>query len=88
MKKHGLLLEPHTGRRRLREHDGQVSTSRSNCRWCSDVLEFTCGNGEVVRIAFAIDCHDREGHQLGRHERRHLRRDDPRYDGSMHRDAL
>jgi putative transposase len=23
-------------------------------------MEFTCWNGEVVRIAFAMDCHDRE----------------------------
>jgi putative transposase len=29
MKKHGLLLERHTGRRRLREHDGQVATIRN-----------------------------------------------------------
>jgi putative transposase len=60
MKKHGLLLERHTGRRRPREHDGQVATIRSNCRWCSDTLEFACWNGEVVRVAFALDCHDRE----------------------------
>ena len=60
MKKHGLLLERHTGRRRAREHDGQVATIRSNCRWCSDALEFTCWNGEVVRVAFVLDCHDRE----------------------------
>ena len=60
MKKHGLLLERHTGRRRPREHDGQVATIHSNCRWCSDALEFTCWNGEVVRVAFALDCHDRE----------------------------
>src|SRR5229473_622607 len=60
MKKHGLLLERYTGRRRPREHDGQVATIRSNCRWCSDALEFTCWNGEIVRIAFALDCHDRE----------------------------
>jgi len=60
VKKHGLLLERHTGRRRPREHDGQVATIRSNCRWCSDALEFTCWNGEVVRVAFALDCHDRE----------------------------
>ncbi len=60
MKKHGLLLERHTGRRRPREHDGRVATIRSNCRWCSDALEFTCWNGEVVRVAFALDCHDRE----------------------------
>jgi putative transposase len=26
----------------------------------SDGLEFTCWNGEVVRLAFALDCHDRE----------------------------
>ena len=60
MKKHGLLLERHTGRRRLRVHDGQVATIRSNVRWCSDGLEFTCWNGEAVRVAFALDCHDRE----------------------------
>jgi transposase InsO family protein len=24
------------------------------------VLEFTCWNGETVRVAFALDCHDRE----------------------------
>ena len=60
MKKHGLLLECHTGHQRLREHDGQAATIRSNCRWCSDALEFTCWNGEVVRVALALDCHDRE----------------------------
>ena len=60
MKQHGLLLARHTGRRRPREHDGQVATLRSNIRWCSDGLEFTCWNGEVVRVAFALDCHDRE----------------------------
>ena len=47
-------------RRRPREHDGQVATLRSNVRWCSDGLEFTCWNGEIVRVAFALDCHDRE----------------------------
>ena len=60
MKKHALLLERHTGRRRPREHDGQIATIRSNCRWCADTLEFACWNGELVRIAFALDCHDRE----------------------------
>ena len=60
MQKHGLLLAPCTGRRRPRPHDGRVATLRSNIRWCSDGLEFTCWNGEVVRIAFALDCHDRE----------------------------
>ncbi len=60
MKKHRLLLARHTGRQRPREHDGQVATIRSNVRWCSDALEFTCWNGEIVRVAFALDCHDRE----------------------------
>jgi putative transposase len=35
-------------------------TSRSDGRWCSDALEFTCSNGEIVRVAFAPDSHDRE----------------------------
>ncbi len=60
LKKLGLLLARHTGRRRAREHDGQVATLRSNIRWCSDGLEFTCWSGEVVRVAFVLDCHDRE----------------------------
>src|SRR5207302_5980130 len=46
MQRHGLLLARHTGRRRPRKHDGQVATLRSNIRWCSDGLEFTCWNGE------------------------------------------
>src|SRR4051794_16079698 len=60
MKKHGLLLQPYTGRRRAREHDGKIITIRSNIRWCADALEFTCWNGEIVRMAFVLDCHDRE----------------------------
>src|ERR1700687_3939535 len=55
-----LLRPRHPGRRRPRDHDGQIATLRSNIRWCSDGLEFTCWNGEVVRLAFALDCHDRE----------------------------
>jgi putative transposase len=60
MRKHGLLLQRPTGRRCPRQHDGRVITIRSNIRWCSDALEFTCWNGEIVRVAFALDCHDRE----------------------------
>jgi putative transposase len=37
-----------------------VATIRSNVRWCSDALEFGCWNREIVRVAFALDCHDRE----------------------------
>ena len=50
MKKSGLLLARHTGRRIPRAHDGTIMTSRSNERWCSDALEFTCWNGEIVRV--------------------------------------
>lgn len=32
----------------------------SNQRWSSDALEIACWNGEVLRVAFAIDTHDRE----------------------------
>src|SRR5215475_8640664 len=60
MKRHGLLLQPHTGRRKGRLHDGKVVVMRSNLRWCSDVFEITCWNGEIVRIVFVIDAHDRE----------------------------
>ena len=60
MKKNGLLLARHTGHRVARAHDGTIMTSRSNERWCSDALEFTCRNGEIVRVAFALDSHDRE----------------------------
>ena len=33
---------------------------RSNLRWCSDSFEFSCWNGEVIRMAFIIDAFDRE----------------------------
>ena len=32
----------------------------SNIRWCSDGLGLPAGNGEVVRLAFPLDCHDGE----------------------------
>ncbi|MGE0653418.1 MAG: IS3 family transposase [Alphaproteobacteria bacterium] len=60
MRREGLLLTPHTGRRRGRVHDGKVVVMRSNLRWCSDAFEVTCWNGEIVRVVFAIDAHDRE----------------------------
>ena len=60
MQRHGLLLERHTGRRPGRTHDGKVVVAASNLRWCSDGLEVTCWNGEIVRVGFAMDAHDRE----------------------------
>jgi transposase InsO family protein len=55
-----MLLQPHTGRRPVRAHEGSVIAPASNQRWASDGLELPCWNGGVVRIACAIDTHDRE----------------------------
>ena len=60
MKVHGLLLERHTGTGEERRHDGRVAVDRPNTRWCSDGFEISCDNGERVRIAFTLDCCDRE----------------------------
>lgn len=59
MKVHHLLLPKYTGRP-ARLHEGTVITLTSNMRWCSDTFEILCFNGEKVRVAFAMDCCDRE----------------------------
>lgn len=43
-----------------RKHEGKVAVKESDTRWCSDGLELACDNGERVRVAFALDCCDRE----------------------------
>jgi putative transposase len=60
MKAHGLLLERHTGKGEERRHDGRVAVDHPDTRWCSDGFEIGCDNGERVRIAFTLDCCDRE----------------------------
>jgi len=60
MKVHNLLLVRHTGVAEERRHDGQVAVERSNIKWCSDGFEIGCDNKEKVRVAFALDCCDRE----------------------------
>ena len=61
MREHGLLLQRHTGRPPdTRSHDGRIAVDRSNLRWCSDGFEIGCDNAERVRVAFALDCCDRE----------------------------
>lgn len=60
MKAHGLLLQRHAGGAAERRHDGRVAGEHSNRRWCSDGFEIGCDNGEKVRVAFALDCCDRE----------------------------
>ena len=56
---HGLLLARHAGGAE-RRHDGRVAVPERNTRWCSDGFEIACDNGERVRVAFALDCCDRE----------------------------
>lgn len=60
MRVHGLLLLRHAGGADERKHDGKIAVARSNLRWCSDGFEITCDNAEKVRVAFALDCCDRE----------------------------
>ncbi len=60
MRHHGLLLQRHSGKDESRRHDGRVAVDRSNLRWCSDGFEIGCDNHEKVRVAFALDCCDRE----------------------------
>jgi len=60
MKAHGLLLERHTGNGEERRHEGRVAVDRPDTRWCSDGFEIGCDNGERVRVAFTLDCCDRE----------------------------
>ena len=59
MKRHGLLLQRHASGAE-RRHDGRIAVAEPNLRWCSDGFEVACDNGERVRIAFALDCCDRE----------------------------
>lgn len=59
MKRHNFLLQKHTGRH-IRLHEGTIITLTSNMRWCSDIFEIPCWNGEKVRVVFAMDCADRE----------------------------
>ena len=58
MQRHGLMLAPRVHRRHGRPHVGQIRQPASNQR--SDVFLIPCWSGEVISVAFAIDCHDRE----------------------------
>ena len=60
MKLHGLVLQRHAGGTEARRHEGKVAVATRNTRWCSDGLEIAAENGERVRVAFALDCCDRE----------------------------
>ena len=60
MERNNLLLQRSGFDRPERSHDGKVIMMRSNLRWCSDGLEFACWNGDVIRLAFLINAHERE----------------------------
>lgn len=59
MAMYGLLLSrPASWPEKI--HDGKIITLRSDLRYCSDIFEIHCWNGEEVHVAFSLDCHDRE----------------------------
>ncbi len=59
MKMGNLLLQRSTGRPQ-RVHNGTIMRPRSNQRWCSDAFEIACWSKERLRVAFSLDCCDRE----------------------------
>ena len=59
MRARNLLLRRHN-ERPTKTHDGKSITLKSDLRWCSDALEFRCGNGDKVYVVFSLDCCDRE----------------------------
>lgn len=54
------LLLPKRQAREHRPHTGKVITLASNMRWCSDIFQIQCWNGESIQVGFAMDCCDRE----------------------------
>ena len=45
---------------RREELVARIEQPASHQRWCSDVFLLPCWSGEVISVAFAIECHDRE----------------------------
>ena len=41
-------------------HEGSIQMIQSNMRWISDAFETACWNTQRVRVAFSMDCCDRE----------------------------
>jgi putative transposase len=54
------LLLKRSGPKPTRTHDGKIVTLTSDMRYASDILHISCWNGDLVRVAFVIDCCDRE----------------------------
>ena len=60
MREHRLLLTRSPRRGADRRHEGRIGVEHSDTRWCSDALEIRADNGERIRLAFSLDCCDRE----------------------------
>jgi putative transposase len=60
MQRNGLVLQKSVSPKPKRPHLGQVITMKSNMRYCTDIFEVKCWNGEKVFVAFSLDCCDRE----------------------------
>jgi putative transposase len=43
-----------------KKHEGKVADKESDVLWCLDDLKLSCDNGGKVRVAFVLDCCDRE----------------------------
>ena len=59
MKENEMLL-PRRQLKPTRTHDGKVRTLTSDLRWCTDIFEIQCENGQRVSVVFSLDCCDRE----------------------------
>jgi putative transposase len=59
MKQYELMFEP-APQKPVRTHDGKVIVAESDSRYCSDTFEIWCWDNRVVRVAFVLDCCDRE----------------------------
>jgi len=59
MREENLLLK-RFGPKPTRTHDGKIVTLTSDMRYASDIFHISCWNGDLVRVAFVIDCCDRE----------------------------
>ena len=59
LKELGLLIDRHSKLRSRRDHTGQISVSKPNVRWASDITTIKCWDGSKGRFAVVIDCCDR-----------------------------
>jgi putative transposase len=55
-----LLLQRYIGSPPMRIHEGVIAVEHSDERYCSDGFEIACQNGDRVRVAFSLDCCDRQ----------------------------